>query len=271
MDYGRKMAVYLSKTPYVNFDISLRLRTDMFEQQAHNWQVGIFFRHQDARHFYKLRVTAANVALIVITPAVAKPTAQAEGRSATAAAGPGGQNPSEQLLFFLPLGVAKDQWHRLGVKTRGEFITVSLNGRDIQTLADGNVGSGQFGLYTYNTRAYFDDIVLHAAPAPVLTKGLIAEPDPFNIQQAQDVMVYYYLPQDGPVTVQVLDPKGQIYNVLTKGIHSRGLNAVTWDGQGLTALRPAPGLYTLELKTGGGTQTRRLQVKTGVAGKGSKP
>ncbi len=265
MDYGKKMSVYLTKAGFVNMDVSLRLRTDMFEQQSHNWQVGMFFRHRDSHHFYKLRVTAANVALVLVTPPSVSAVPSALGRTATATSGIAVRG--EQLLFFLPMGVAKDQWQRLGVRARGEFITVSLNGRDVQTLSDSGVGSGQVGFYTYNTKAYFDDVVLNATPVPKFSKGLAVEPDPFQILQTQEVMVYYYLSKDDNATLRVLDPAGQPYNVLTKGGHSAGLNSVVWDGQGLTSLRPTPGLYTLELETAGKTQTYRLRVKNDTPGK----
>jgi hypothetical protein len=270
MDYGKKMSVYLSKTSYVNFEAALRLRTDMFERQSHNWQVGMLFRHRDSKHYYKLRVTAANVALLMVAPARLSGAAASSGRTATAAAVSNSGNAKaggEQLLFFLPMGVAKDQWQRLGVRARGEYFTILLNGREIQTLSDGGVGSGQVGLYTYNTRAYFDDITINSTPVPKFSKGLAVDQDPFEVVQAQEVMVYYYLQHDGVATVRVLEPKGQPYNVLTKGMHSYGINSVIWDGQGLTSLRPAPGLYTLELGTGGKTFTYRLRVKTDPRGK----
>ncbi|NTV53105.1 MAG: hypothetical protein HGA76_08865, partial [Candidatus Firestonebacteria bacterium] len=87
------------------------------------------------------------------------------------------------------------------------------------------------------------------------------------LRAAQAVMVYYYLPRDAMATVRVLDPRGQTYNVLTKGMHSYGVNSVEWDGQGLTTLRPSPGLYTLELETLGKTTTYRLKVLAKPAGK----
>jgi len=268
MDYGKKMAVYLSKSNYVNFEISLRVRTDMFEHQSHNWQMGLIFRNQDARHFYKLRVSAANAALLLVAPPRTTEVLAGTGRTLNAQAQaltPTAKAESEQLLFFLPLGTAKDQWQRLGIRARGEYLSVFLNGREVQTLSDGGVGSGQFGFYTYNTRGYFDDISLKATRVPRLSKGITVDEDPFVLQAAQAVMVYYYLPKDADASLRVLDPRGQTYNVLTKGIHSFGLNSVEWDGQGLTSLRPQPGLYTLELKALGKTQSYRLKVqgKTG--------
>jgi hypothetical protein len=268
MEYGKKMSVFLSKASYVNSEISLRVRTDMFEHQSHNWQMGLIFRNQDSRHFYKLRVSAANAALLLVAPprspavlAGAGRTTNAQALTATAKAG------GEQLLFFLPLGAGKDQWQRLGIRARGEYLSILLNGREVQTLSDGGVGSGQFGFYTYNTRAYFDDIAVKTTRIPKIAKGLTVDQDPFVLQAAQAVMVYYYLPKDADISLKVLDPRGQTYNVLTKGIHSFGINSVEWDGQGLTSLRPQPGLYTLELDGAGRARTYRLKVQAKPAGK----
>jgi hypothetical protein len=268
-DTGKKMSVFLSRANYVNFEISLRLRTDMFEHQSHNWQMGLIFRNQDSSHFYKLRVSAANAALLLVAPPRASAVlAGTAGRSRqqtalTLTAKAGG----EQLLFFFPLGTAKDQWQRLGIKARGENLSVFLNGREVQTLSDGGVGSGQFGFYTYNTRGYFDDITLNSSGLPKFSRGLAVDQDPFILSQAQSVMVYYYLPRDMEANLKVLDPKGQTYSVLTKGIHSYGVNSIEWDGQGLTSLRPSPGTYTLEMEVVGKTYPYHLKVLAKPEGK----
>ncbi|NTV52647.1 MAG: hypothetical protein HGA76_06505, partial [Candidatus Firestonebacteria bacterium] len=186
LDSGKKMSVYLSKSNYVNFEISLRLRTDMFERQSHNWQMGLIFRNRDSRHFYKLRVSAANAALLLVAPPrnPGSPTGTDRANKAAPLTSTA-KNGGEQLLFFLPLGSAKDQWQRLGIKAHGEYISVLLNGREVQTLSDGGVGSGQVGFYTYNTVGYFDDVAIKSARMPKFSRGLTVDHDPFVLPAAQ--------------------------------------------------------------------------------------
>ena len=267
-DYSRQLALFLTKSKMVNFECSVRIRTDTFEHKSRNWQIGFFFRNQDPRHYYKLRMSAANVALVAVTPPRPQGVLASEGRTTAARADV--QKNGENLLFFFPLGVSKDSWHTLGIRCWGENITVLLDGRELQTVNDPGIGSGQIGLFTYNTRAYFDDLSIRPHPVPKLTKGLGSDLATLSLSQVQEITVYYYLPADAPVLLRILDPGGKVFNVLTKGVHSAGLNSVIWDGQGLTRLRPEPGIYTVELNALNKNRTCTIRVKNDSGGKGSK-
>jgi hypothetical protein len=264
---GPKLAVLASRSPLTNFEFSVRLRTDTFGHASRNWQMGFVFRRQDSERYYKLRISAANLALIRLTPPRTGSVPSSEGHTRTASAERA--KPEGQLLVFTPLALPKDSWHTLGVRCLGEIMTVSFDGKELQTVTDPGVGSGLIGVYCNNTAAMFDDLRLTVRPVPKFSGRLTLEPGVFTPFRGGVVLIYYRLDQDGPVTMRVLDPSGALFNPLTKEVHSRGLNSLTWDGQGLTTMSPAPGTYTVEMQADGRTERAQVRVQAGAAG-GSK-
>lgn len=264
---GRKLAALATKKSYCNFELSVRLRTDTFEHKSRNWQMGIVFRRQDASRYYKLRISAANLALIRMTPPRSDAIPGSEGR--TRNAGAGGKGPNEgQLLVFLPLSLERDSWHTLGVKCLGEAITVMFDGRELQTVSDPGVGSGNIGLFASRTPALFDDIRLSYERVPKLAGRMRVEPETFVPFRGRDAAIYYSLGRDAKVIIRVLDPAGRMFNLLTQTEHSTGVNCITWNGQGLAGQNPLPGTYTVELESGGKTIRNRVRVKSAFGGKG---
>ncbi len=261
-------ACFLSRGTYTNFSFSVRVRTDTFEQQSRNWQLGILFRRRSPDHLYKLRLSTANVALIRMSPGALEIVTGGRSNSRTAGgARTGKAQPQEQLLLFLPLNVKRDSWHTLGVQCLGEGLTVDLDGKALKTLADPGVGSGAVGLYSMNTRAFFDDVRLDAKPVPELGPGLTVEPKLFRPVRDRELLVYYRLPEDTPLTLRVLEPDGKVFNLLTKGFHSAGINSVVWDGRGLTGRIPETGTYTFDLEFGGRSLQTQARVENDIEGK----
>lgn len=261
---GPKLAVLASREPLTNFEFSLRARTDTFAHLSRNWQLGFVFRRQDSERYYKLKISAANLALIRMTPPRAETVPVRDGTTRTAAADR--VKPEGHLLVFQPLNLPRDSWHTLGVRCLGETLTVLFNGKELQTLSDPGVGSGLIGVYSSNTPALFDDLKLLVRPAPKPSDRLLVIPESFIPFQNGGVCIYYRLDQDAPVSVRVLDPSGRVFNQLTQDVHSRGLNSITWDGQGLIATTPLAGTYTIEVQTGAKVQRARVRVLSGTGG-----
>jgi len=263
---SRRTAILASRDTYCNFELSARLRTDSFEHKSRNWQVGLVFRRQNARRYYKVRITAANIALIRVTPPRLSTVPGSEG-GMHAVSGAGQQKSVEQLLVFQPLGAARDSWHTLGIKCQGEAITIKLDERELQTVNDPGVGSGNLGLYTVNTPAFFDDVHLSYVKTPKLTGRIVADRKSFEPFREQELRIYYRMKEDELVQIRVLNPGGKVFNVLTRDVHSLGINCITWNGQGLTGQNPLSGLYTLELLLGNRSYKTQVWVKNDLTGK----
>jgi flagellar hook assembly protein FlgD len=77
--------------------------------------------------------------------------------------------------------------------------------------------------------------------------------------QDRDLLLYYRLEKDGPMTLRVLNANGKMVGLLSQGVHSGGINSFAWDGQGLNGEKASAGWYTLEVGTD--RSTRRLRVK----------
>jgi len=181
--------------------------------------------------------------------------------------GAGQQKSVEQLLVFQPLGAARDSWHTLGIKCQGEAITIKLDERELQTVNDPGVGSGNLGLYTVNTPAFFDDVHLSYVKTPKLTGRIVADRKSFEPFREQELRIYYRMKEDELVQIRVLNPGGKVFNVLTRDVHSLGINCITWNGQGLTGHNPLSGLYTLELLLGNRSYKTQVWVKNDLTGK----
>ncbi len=250
----------LSQQSYANFEFSARLRTDSYEHKTSNWQMGLIFRLADKRHYYKYRITAANIALLRCTPQPAgvlpdylgtTPAASATGRSG---------KPDEQIVLILPFSGRTDTWYTLGAAGYGERLVLKLDGRELRMLQDPAAGYGRVGVFTYKTRAFVDDFRLFYYPTPELTTGVWSRR---NLSHPGRTGTADLLCQsrDGEVQVRVLDGKGNVFHILTQGHHSAGLNSVTWDAQGLLGEFAKPGQYTIQVTAGEKKIKDTVQVK----------
>lgn len=257
----RNYQMLLSQQSYANFEFSARLRTDSYEHKTSNWQMGLIFRLADKRHYYKYRITAANIALLRCTPQPAgvlpdylgaTPAASATGRSG---------KPDEQIVLILPFSGRTDTWYTLGAAGYGERLVLKLDGRELRMLQDPAAGYGRVGVFTYKTRAFVDDFRLFYYPTPELTTGVMVTKRSFTPRKDRELLIYYVNPADGEVQVRVLDGKGNVFHILTQGQHSAGLNSITWDAQGLLGEFAKPGQYTIQVIAGEKKFKDTVQVK----------
>jgi hypothetical protein len=188
-DNRRRSQLFLSRSQYTNFEFSVRLWVDTSQDKTRNWQVGLIFRRMDAGCYYKLRVTSANIALSRHAPGC--PAAIPGSESNTQAASATGRHAKtdEQMLMLLPLGVSPGKWYRLKVICLGEQITIKLDGKEIQTINDFGIGCGKLGLFTYKSRAFFDDLKLTYLPVPESSKGIWPHRKIFRPSQGTKVLV----------------------------------------------------------------------------------
>jgi hypothetical protein len=249
----RDNACFSTRQSYTNFEFSVRMRTDAGQSAPRNWQTGILFRWAGPDDYYKLRITAANIALSRVSPAVES----AAGTTPAAEAA----KPREEMLMILPQSITHNQWHLLGVHCHGERITVALDGRELRVLTDAGIGSGKIGLFSHRTRAYFDDLQLTYLKTPEFKEGLRLENSAFQPVKDLELLVYYQNPRAGKLELRVLDEQGRLFSMLTNESHHAGINSIAWDGQGLAGQRPQPGLYTLELNVTGKRSTAQVRLK----------
>jgi len=283
-DVKREYQHFASKQNYANFIFSARMRTDATQYQTRNWQTGILFRWASENEYYKLRITAANIALSrasgeveeapaadgTPSPSTLTPVPLAEeNATATTATGtalrvrsPNKRNAKirEEMLMILPLGAAPNQWHTLTVACKGERITLALDGREIRTLTDPGLGCGKLGLFAYKTQAFFDDLQLDYEKLPEFAHGLKIASDVFRPMQDRELLIYYKNPKTGPLEMRILDDQKQPFVVLTRDPHREGLNSITWDGMNMAGQRPRPGRYTIELNIPGSGKRYAKQV-----------
>ncbi|MEW6515682.1 MAG: FlgD immunoglobulin-like domain containing protein [candidate division FCPU426 bacterium] len=257
----RNYQMLLSQKTYANFEFSARLRTDSYEQKTSNWQMGLIFRMADNRHYYKFRITAANVALLRCMPQPATVIPDAAGVTPVVSATGRSGKQDEQIVLILPFTGKTDTWYTLSAAGYGERLVLKLDGRELRMLQDSGIGCGRIGVFTYKTRAMADDFRLFYYPAPSLDSGIQVIRKNFSPRQDREVMIYFVNPSAGELQVQVLDAKGKTFQLLTRGPHSPGLNSVTWDAQGLLGEFAKPGLYTIQLTVGDKKYRDTVRVK----------
>lgn len=71
-------------------------------------------------------------------------------------------------------------------------------------------------------------------------------PNPFN----PSTQIYFHLPSEGVVTVQVYDVNGRIVRELSRGFRKAGDHSVTWDGHNELGRTVASGMYFTHVRFG---------------------
>jgi hypothetical protein len=84
--------------------------------------------------------------------------------------------------------------------------------------------------------------------------GLEAYPTPFNPR----VSLRYTLPQDGQVSVVIVDARGRRVRRLSSGVQSAGTHELVWDGTDDSGSSLASGVYHAQLISNGERATQRL-------------
>jgi len=83
-------------------------------------------------------------------------------------------------------------------------------------------------------------------------------PDPFNPETA----IEYSIPENGNVTIDVYNIKGQKVKKLVSSEQTAGLHKVIWNGTDESGRRTASGLYFYELKyQGQSIREKMLMIK----------
>lgn len=82
-------------------------------------------------------------------------------------------------------------------------------------------------------------------------------PNPFN----PATTISYYLPESGPVTIEIFDVSGRLVRrLLDNAWRERGSCTISWDGRSDDGLAAASGLYLLRLGAGKETRKRKMML-----------
>jgi flagellar hook assembly protein FlgD len=100
-----------------------------------------------------------------------------------------------------------------------------------------------------------------SSPLGVDTPGGFALSMPMPNPARGAVSLLLTLPQDMPVTAEVIDVGGRRVQSLGGGTWLAGVHRIMWDGAGRDGRRVAPGLYFVRVGTAAGTLVRRLMVR----------
>jgi hypothetical protein len=79
-------------------------------------------------------------------------------------------------------------------------------------------------------------------------------PNPFN----PSTTIFYYLPEDAPVTLAVYDVSGRRVADLIGKVEKKGRHSVTWNGKDKTGAAAASGIYFCKLRAGNAAETRKI-------------
>jgi hypothetical protein len=244
---SRDYQYLVSDQKFINFAFSIRLRTDMEQYKTRNWQMGMIFRSQHRNQYYKLRVTAANIALTRVSHIQAGVLPSENQAASTASTQSDKAGSDEQVLLILPFGITTQTWHTLGVVCNGQKISIRLNGREIRTVSDQVLGLGRIGVYTFKTSGFFDDLKILYLPTPEIKKGITSDRRIFNPGRNEEMAFYFYNPRSGPLEIRLFNSSRRLVGFLAKGAAAEGVGSIVWDGQSSTNQVLQPGTYTVEL------------------------
>ncbi len=90
---------------------------------------------------------------------------------------------------------------------------------------------------------------------PELSTGLLGNyPNPFNPQTT----IRYYLKEGGPVSIEIINLKGQVVRRLESGAKSSGEHSVIWDGKDSNGNDLGSGVFFYKLKGGSYSGSRKM-------------
>jgi hypothetical protein len=92
---------------------------------------------------------------------------------------------------------------------------------------------------------------------PMSTTSLRA---PYPSPTAKGAAIRFALATAGPVTLNVYDIAGQLVRELASGAWGAGEHVITWDGRGVGGVEVASGVYFVNLRTNGTSDTKKLVV-----------
>lgn len=115
--------------------------------------------------------------------------------------------------------------------------------------------SGPHDSYRIGT-TYVGYVAALAADGPAVGRANLAPAAP-NPSRGSTTLTFA-LPRADRAVLAVLDLQGRAVRTLTTGERAAGRHTLTWDGRDDAGVATAPGLYLVVLRTGAGTQTRRI-------------
>jgi M6 family metalloprotease-like protein len=124
---------------------------------------------------------------------------------------------------------------------------------------DGNVEAGKTYYYLLESVIGDETRELHRGVATVPARELVLEqnhPNPFNPRTS----IRFYLPQRGPIVLEIYDVRGALVRRLSSGDFASGPHVVDWDGSDAHGQPVASGMYVYRLVTDRRTIAKKMML-----------
>ena len=140
-------------------------------------------------------------------------------------------------------------WLTLGSELGTNTVTATVEGLAPATFTATGQESSLASLFD----AFMSGKLIALPDSPQLAQNA---PNPFNSQ----TMLTYFLPEAGPVRLEVFSLTGQRVAVLHHGLQQAGFHQLRWDGRDDVGRSVASGLYLYRLVTDDAVLTRKLML-----------
>ncbi len=164
------------------------------------------------------------------------------------------------LGFFVEHAVANEEFAEIGF-VPGAGTTTSPHSYRFRHTPE-RAGRHRYRLRQMDTDgeiSYSAVVEVEIAP-PTAIALLPAYPNPVRRNETAKVSVEYTLPQAASVALRVFDLRGRVVTQRRLGEQPAGRHRWQWDGTTTDAKRVAPGMYFIELQSGGQRLIRRVQI-----------
>ncbi|MCI0451159.1 MAG: M6 family metalloprotease domain-containing protein [Candidatus Latescibacteria bacterium] len=140
-----------------------------------------------------------------------------------------------------------------------EIAVLPASSSDFYEYLDEDVEAGRTYYYLLESVIDGEARELHRGVAVVPARELVLEqnhPNPFNPRTA----IRFYLPERGPVELDVYDVRGALVRRLARGEFDSGPHAVDWDGTDVHGQPVASGMYVYRLVTNQRALSKKMML-----------
>ncbi|MDD4231763.1 MAG: choice-of-anchor D domain-containing protein [Candidatus Cloacimonetes bacterium] len=158
------------------------------------------------------------------------------------------------------------EWNNTG--SADVFDDIPVTGDLFEVSLSNYNGIHYFAFYAESTEyngdndVYLDNVSIHLGPssgeditAPALETALKGNyPNPFN----PETTIRYYIKDNAPVTLDILNLKGQLVRRLVNSVKNAGEHSVVWNGKDIHGRNVASGMYFYKLSSNNIKDTKKM-------------